>query len=135
MPARRVVFVCTANSARSQLAVALWQQSSGVPAASAGTHPAERVHRGAVAVARRHGLGLAAARPRSLDGVLRPDDCLVTVCDGAHEELRHDGHTPAAAFHWSVPDPVPAGTRGAFEGAFEDLSLRVAALAPRVTAS
>lgn len=135
LPARRIVFVCTANSARSQLAAALWQQSSGVPVASAGTHPAEGVHRGAVAVARRHGLGLADARPRSLDGVLRTDDYLVTVCDGAHEELRHDAHARAAVVHWSVPDPVPAGSRAAFERAFEDLSRRVAALAPRVTAA
>jgi len=53
----RVVFVCTANSARSQLAVALWQRASQVPAASAGTHPAARIHPGAVAAAARHGCG------------------------------------------------------------------------------
>lgn len=33
--ARRVLFVCTANSARSQLAVALWNRVSSIPAASA----------------------------------------------------------------------------------------------------
>src|SRR6478672_5780888 len=37
----RVLFVCTANTARSHLAAALWRRSSPVPAASAGTHPAE----------------------------------------------------------------------------------------------
>src|SRR6187401_1318616 len=42
--APRVVFVCTHNSARSQLAAALWQQHSTVPVASAGTDPAKRVH-------------------------------------------------------------------------------------------
>ena len=40
--ARRVLFVCTANSARSHLAAALWRRASKVPAASAGTHPARR---------------------------------------------------------------------------------------------
>ena len=52
----RVVFVCTANSARSQLAAARWNTISPVPAASAGTHPAVRVHPRAAATGRRHGL-------------------------------------------------------------------------------
>src|SRR4051794_10410104 len=56
--APRVVFVCTHNSARSQLAAALWQQRSAVPVASAGTEPAQRVHPLAVAVAQGHGLTL-----------------------------------------------------------------------------
>ena len=47
----RVVFVCTHNSARSQLATALWAQRSMVPVASAGTRPAARVHPRAVRVA------------------------------------------------------------------------------------
>ena len=41
--AQRVLFVCTGNSARSHLAAAPWHQASGVPAASAGTHPAEQI--------------------------------------------------------------------------------------------
>ena len=41
----RVVFVCTHNSARSQLAAALWNDTSPVPATSAGTHPAPRAPR------------------------------------------------------------------------------------------
>jgi DNA-binding transcriptional ArsR family regulator len=46
--ARRVLFVCTANSARSHLAAALWRQASRVPAASAGTRPAAVIDPGAV---------------------------------------------------------------------------------------
>src|SRR6266581_9564534 len=48
-PARtagRVLFVCTANSARSHLAAALWRRASTIPAASAGTQPAARVDPG-----------------------------------------------------------------------------------------
>src|ERR1700712_1300811 len=54
----RVVFVCTHNSARSQLAAALWRERVGGAVASAGTRPAARVHSRAVAVAHRHGLAL-----------------------------------------------------------------------------
>ena len=85
--APRVVFVCTANSARSQLAVALWNRASSVPAASGGTHPAERIAPAAVETARDHGLSIGDRRPQSLDDIRRPDDVIITVCDNAHEEL------------------------------------------------
>src|ERR687897_1597501 len=49
----RVVFVCTENSARSQLAAAMWSDTSAVPATSAGTHPAPAIHPGALAAAQR----------------------------------------------------------------------------------
>jgi protein-tyrosine-phosphatase len=129
--ARRVVFVCTANSARSQLADALWARSSSIPSASAGTHPAAAVAPGALAAADRHALELdAAVRPRSVDDVLGDGDYVVTVCDAAHEELVTGG-----AVHWSVPDPVRAGTDAAFDEAVRDLSRRVTTLAHRLTAA
>ncbi|GAB2455457.1 helix-turn-helix domain-containing protein [Xylanimonas ulmi] len=128
--ARRVVFVCTGNSARSQLAEALWAQASAVPGASAGTHPAQRVDPGAVAAAERHGLALRAHTPRALPDVVEADDVIVTVCDSAHEELGANGHV-----HWSVPDPVATGTPAAFDTAYDDLAARVSALATRVTAT
>lgn len=56
--ASRVLFVRTANSARSHLAAALWRQASPVPATSAGTHPAGAIHPGALDAARRHDLPL-----------------------------------------------------------------------------
>src|SRR5699024_2246161 len=59
--APRVVFVCSLNSARSQLATALWRRHSAVPATSAGTRPAKQVHSGAIAAAQRHDLPLHAA--------------------------------------------------------------------------
>ena len=77
--APRVVFVCTRNSARSQLAAALWRHRSPVPAASAGTRPGEGVHAGAVAAARRHGLHLEAERTAHVADVLRPDDLVERI--------------------------------------------------------
>jgi protein-tyrosine-phosphatase/DNA-binding transcriptional ArsR family regulator len=132
----RVVFVCTHNSARSQLAAAAWSRVSRVPAASAGTHPAERVHPRAVAVGRRHGLRLGQARTHQLGELMRPDDLIVAVCDNAHEELvarpptsaetpgqAGDGPGPGRSWlHWAVPDPVRTDTDEAFEAAYTDLS-------------
>jgi protein-tyrosine-phosphatase len=128
--ARRVLFVCTRNSARSQLATALWQQVSQIPSTSAGTHPADRIAQGAVEVARRHGVDLADLSPRRLDRVAGEGDFVVTVCDSAHEELVGLG-----GVHWSVPDPLRLGTEEAFEKAFADIARRVNDLAPRVLAA
>lgn len=126
--ADRVVFVCSANSARSQLAQALWNSISAVPAQSAGTHPADRVAPGAIAAAARHGLDLAGAVPRLVDDVDTEGAFIITVCDRAHEEY------PAGAVHWSTPDPVRIGTDAAFESAFDDLRRRVDQVAPRILA-
>ncbi|MBN9111572.1 MAG: helix-turn-helix domain-containing protein [Pseudonocardia sp.] len=130
LTAQRVVFVCTQNSARSQLAVALWNDASTVPATSAGTDPASEVHPGAVAAARRRHLSLVQARPQHLDAVLAPSDLVVTVCDNAHEHLAdHDGRS---AVHWSIPDPVRDGDPAAFDGVVDDLSDRIARLSSSV---
>lgn len=126
----RLVFVCTANSARSQLAAALWRRASAVPVASAGTHPADAIDSRAVAVAARNGMPLPVRRPRRIDQVAHDNDFLVTVCDAAHEELNG-----TAGLHWSVPDPVRVGTDAAFDAAFADLASRVTDMAARVSSS
>ena len=135
LPVVRVVFVCTANSARSQLAAALWSESSEVPAASAGTHPAPRIAPGAVAAARRHGLRLARTKPQQVSDILTSDDYLITVCDNAHEELGSLSSPPDRRLHWSVADPVRSDTDAAFDAAYDDLATRVAHLAPRLAPS
>jgi protein-tyrosine-phosphatase len=80
-----------------------------------------------VRVGRRHGLGIDAARTAHVRDVLRPDDLVVAVCDNAHEHL--PGH-PGPRLHWSVPDPAPVDTDGAFETALTDLTTRIQHLAP-----
>jgi protein-tyrosine-phosphatase len=128
--AQRVLFVCTANSARSHLAAALWRRASSLPAASAGTHPGPHIEPGAIAAARRHRLPLRRLRPRQISDVRHDGDLVITVCDLAHEELGHQ-----AAVHWSVPDPVPAGDPASFDQALAELSHRVESLAPRLAAT
>ncbi len=126
-PARRVLFVCTANSARSHLAAALWRQASDVPATSAGTRPAPAIDPGTVAAVRRHDLPLPEVRPQRVGDVRADGDLVVTVCDLAHEELGEP-----AALHWSVPDPVRSGDPASFDAALAELNRRVGLLAPHV---
>jgi protein-tyrosine-phosphatase len=125
--ALRVLFVCTANSARSHLAAALWRRTSNIPAASAGTHPAEAIDPGAIAAATRHRLPLPRLRPRHISDVRKDGDLVVTVCDLAHEEL-----TEAGTVHWSIPDPVPSGDPATFDAALAQLDDRVGRFAPRL---
>lgn len=127
-PTAPVLFVCTHNSARSQLAAAIWQRDVGGVASSAGTHPADRVHPGAVAAARRAGLDLGDARPTLLTTSPdpQPDRHVVTVCDRAREDLGRSAWQPA--WHWSVPDPVEIGTDAAFDRALDLIRARISAL-------
>lgn len=128
-----VVFVCTANSARSQLAAALWNEAASVPASSAGTEPAERVHPEAARAARRRGLDLSGAGPRRFDPQRCRDRLVVTVCDIAHEELTgwQEG-TDLPVLHWSIADPAVSGDRDSFDAAVEALAARVGVLSPAV---
>ncbi|HEY3713851.1 MAG TPA: ArsR family transcriptional regulator [Jatrophihabitantaceae bacterium] len=126
----RVLFVCTANSARSHLAAALWRLASTIPATSAGTHPAERIDPGAISAAERHQLPLRRTRPQRLDDVHATGDLVITVCDLAHEELGD-----RADLHWSIPDPVPTARAAAFDRAYEQLARRISELAPRLAAA
>ena len=132
--AASLLFVCTGNSARSQLAAAIWNSHRGdgvPPARSAGTHPAERVDPGAVDVAVRRGLRLA-ERPVGLVPGDLDDALVVTVCDAAHEELAAGAVTGSlewSTLHWSVPDPVPVGA-DAFAAAADELERRIHRLRP-----
>ncbi len=124
--AKRVVFVCTHNSARSQLAVAVWNRRSSLPATSAGTHPAAEVHPKALAAAARRNLPMRPHTPRHLDNVVKPTDVVIAVCDNAHEELPADSRR----LHWSIPDPVRTGRSAAFDRALDELTVRIDHLAP-----
>lgn len=121
VPATDALFVCSANSARSQLAAALWSQVANSGGSSAGTHPADRVHPGAVAAATRAGLDLGAAAPAALGVEATWPPLVVTVCDQAHEEL---GDRPDW-LHWSIPDPVGIGTKRAFDDTVTSLRQRM----------
>lgn len=113
--ARRVVFVCTQNSPRSQLAAAVWHRHRRpLVATSAGTHAAS-------AAARRGGLSLHARAPQHLDDVREPGDLIIAVCDNAHEELPTD----LPRIHWSIPDPTRTPEPHVFDHTIDVLTQRI----------
>lgn len=124
--ALRVLFLCTHNSARSQIAEALLsvRRHSGLVAASAGTEPADRVHPMAVEELARRGIDWSAARPKSIDDVAGETwDVVITVCDRAKESCPTFRGEPVTA-HWGIPDPGQVeGDEDARRRAFSDAVL------------
>ena len=125
--ARRIMFVCTGNSARSPLAAAIWTRISTIPATSAGTHPAPAVAPLATRIAAGHGLDITTHTPQGINEHSEPGDLLVTLCDRAHEELRGN------ELHWSIPNPGTIGTERAYERVYADLNTRITAFVNHLT--
>ena len=82
----RILVLCTGNSARSQMAEALFNQlgAGRVAAESAGSRPAPRVNPLAIETLAAQGVPWHGHQPRSVDGLERePWDVVITVCDRA----------------------------------------------------
>jgi protein-tyrosine-phosphatase/DNA-binding HxlR family transcriptional regulator len=127
-----VIFVCTENAARSQIAAALWNHLDvGVSATSGGTHPARRIHPGAIRAAKERGCELPDSHPRPMPAI-GPTDLVITVCDKAHEELSATGHSQRSLIHWSVSDPLTSENSRAFEVVADVLSRRIDSLSSHV---
>jgi protein-tyrosine-phosphatase len=106
-PGARVLFLCTGNSARSQIAEALCERLSGgaVNAASAGSHP-KPLHPNAVRVMRERGIDLAGRRSKHLNEFSRrPLDYVISLCDRVREVCPEFPGGPEL-IHWSIPDPA-----------------------------
>ena len=103
----RVLFLCTGNSSRSQMAEALLRNMAGdtVQVYSAGSHP-KQVHRHAVAAMAEHGIDLTAARAKHLAKFTgRRFDYVITLCDRVREVCPEFLGDPQP-IHWSIPDPA-----------------------------
>jgi len=128
----RLLFLCTGNSARSQMAEALlnWKGRGRFRAESAGSRPADRVNPHAIETLRDYDVPWAGHAPRGIDGLERePWDFVITVCDRAKESCPIFPGQPILA-HWGMPDPADvagdeAAQRQAFEAAFLLLSRRI----------
>lgn len=126
----RVLFLCTGNSARSVIAEACLN-ALGAPrfnAASAGSHPAGRVHPGALAVLRRNGIDTNGLRSKSWDEFSAGDriDIVITVCAAAAGETCPVFPGRAVRAHWGVADPPAADdVDAAFERAYAVIRRRI----------
>ena len=135
----RVLFLCTGNSARSQMAEALAEQLSAgaVRAASAGSHP-KPLYPNAVRVMRERGIDLAGRRSKHLSEFTgRRFDYVVTLCDRVREVCPVFPSRPELV-HWSVPDPALEGTTNrasypAFERTAAELEARISFRLPLLT--
>ena len=121
----RVLFLCTHNSARSQIAEALLQRrgQGRFRPASAGSDPASGVHPLALRALWRTGIDWSGHSPKSFDAVLRDGqswDLVITVCDKAREACPSLSGRPVAA-HWGILDPTAVvGTDEVRDAAFWD---------------
>jgi len=111
---RRVLILCTGNSARSQMAEGLLRQMAGdrFEVASAGVAPTN-VRPEAIAVMREIGLDISHHRSKSVDEFLtQAFDYVITVCDNANEQCpTFPGSTKR--IHWSFEDPAAVVGDGA----------------------
>jgi protein-tyrosine-phosphatase len=106
----RLLFLCTGNSARSQIAEALVQHRSAgtVEARSAGSHP-KPLHPNAVRVMAERGVDISGRRTKSLTRFTRSRfDRVITLCDKVRE-ICPEFPGAAIAAHWSIADPAAAG--------------------------
>jgi len=124
----RVLFLCTGNSARSQMAEQVLNRKGRgrFIAESAGSHPAAQVNPLAVETLERHGYAWTGGRPRGLEGLAdQAWDFVITVCDRAKEACPFFPGQPVIA-HWGMSDPAAVvGTAEEKRRAFDDALLSI----------
>ena len=133
----RLLFVCTGNSARSQLAEGLANHlgDGRVEAQSAGTMPFG-VSSHAVEVMRERGIDIGRQYSKGLDDVVGPFDLVITLCDSAVRECPRSLFDTAHR-HWSTPDPSfvaggPEAVRASFRLVRDRLEAQILALIEEV---
>ena len=106
----RVLFLCTGNTSRSQMAEALAEQMSGgaIEARSAGSHP-KALHPNTLRVMAERGIDMSGQRTKHLDTFLRGRfDRVITLCDKVRE-ICPEFPGAAGVAHWSMADPAAEG--------------------------
>ncbi len=132
--AQKVLFVCTGNSARSQMAEGLLRHLAGshFTVFSAGTRPTH-VRPEAVAVMKEIGIDISQHRSKSIDEFTGHQfDYVITVCDNANETCPVFSGK-AERLHWSFEDPaIAAGTdderKAVFRRVRDEIRARIAQL-------
>ena len=127
----KVLFVCTGNGARSQMAEAILREraSDRVEVVSAGSHP-KPVHPNAIRVLAERGIDISRARSKQIDEFRGHHfDYVITLCDKVRE-ICPEFPGPARTMHWSIEDPSrasgsPRDTLPVFRALATDLESRI----------
>jgi protein-tyrosine-phosphatase len=134
----RVLFLCTGNSARSQMAEALAEYLAGgmITAASAGSHP-KSLHPNAVRAMLEYGIDITGRQAKHVSTFAgQRFDPVISLCDRVREVCpEFPGHPEM--IHWSIPDPGRAGdsdaeTYPAFRAVAAELHTRIGYLLRRL---
>jgi ArsR family transcriptional regulator, arsenate/arsenite/antimonite-responsive transcriptional repressor / arsenate reductase (thioredoxin) len=123
---RRVLFVCTANSARSLMAETLLRDMAGeqFEVASAGTEPGTP-HPLTIRVLEEAGYPVEDLHSKSLAELENQHwDYVITLCEKAARECTSVGKT-AQQIAWDFPDPVPAGRHATFALTLKEIRERI----------
>lgn len=110
----QVLFVCTGNAGRSQIAEALFARliGNGAGVASAGVAPWDKVHPVAASLLKERGIDIGARRPRHVASLRdQTFDIVVTIGDQALKKTP-ELHGNPRRIHWDIPDPADADTAG-----------------------
>lgn len=123
---RRVLFVCTANSARSLMAEGLLKHMAGdhFDVASAGTEPT-RPHPMALQVLQESGISIDGLHSKQLANLKDEHwDYVITLCEKAANECGTVCQ-PAQQIAWDFPDPVPSNRHATFAMTLKELKERI----------
>jgi protein-tyrosine-phosphatase/DNA-binding transcriptional ArsR family regulator len=131
-----VLFLCTGNSSRSQMAEALLAHAGGeqIRVVSAGSHP-KAMHPAAVRAMRQYGIDLRGRRSKHMSEFAgRRFDFVITLCDKVREACPEFPGGPEPV-HWSIPDPGAEGSDDAFLDTAAGLHARIGFLLGRLAPS
>jgi arsenate reductase len=130
---KAILFLCVANSARSQIAEAIARSLApqGTRVFSAGSQPASTVHPLAARVLEEIGISIGDQRPKSIDEIdLDAIDAVYTLCA---EEVCPVFPREVRKAHWALPDPAavdadPDACLDAFRSVRDELRTRIGRL-------
>ena len=129
---RRILFLCTENRARSQMAEAIMRRRGGArfEVYSAGARPAAAIHPLAVEALAEIGIDAAGASPKSVADLLDVEfDLVITLCGGARDVCPVFPGAPSRE-HWPLEDPAAGGGSqrerlAAFRAARDEIARRI----------
>jgi len=109
---RRILFLCTGNSCRSQMAEGLLRErgAAGIESLSAGARPSGSVHPLAVRVMNELGIDISGQRSKSIEEFVPPageaPDLVISVCDNAARQCPVFPGRDVERLHWPFSDPA-----------------------------